>query len=190
MSTARGFTLLEVMVVLAIIGALLSMVTLSGGDRQAEDQVTRTGEQIRALFMAYQQEASFQNIDLGVAMDSGFLKLLSLQDLRKQEVQAGKDREEIDAIQKNPWQAYQGSLKGELGLPETTFMTLSVEGKEADLDAEVGKEGPKPVLLFLSSDEYTPFELLLNHSEDTHFAVKLSGDGFNPPVLEVEHFED
>ena len=176
--------------VLAIIGALMAMATLSGGDRQAEDLTTRTGEQIRTLFIAYQQEASFQNIDLGVALEGENLHLLSLQDIRTQEVQANKTQEELAALNANPWQAYSGPLKSTLELPIELFLTLKIEGQEIELSEEPSKDGLKPVLLFLSSDEYTPFELSLHHEDDRRFSVVLKGDGFNPPLIEVTHFED
>lgn len=193
MKAARAFTLLEVMVVLAIIGGLLSLVTLSGSDRQAEDQTTRLGEQLRALFIAYEQEARLQNTDLGIALNSSEMKLLSLQDLRSQEVQSNKTREELDAISKNPWQAYKGSLKNTLAIPETIQLELTVNGQQVELESEETEDknnSSVPVLLFLSSAEYTPFSLSLNHFDDAHFQVTLIGDGFNPPELEVVRFED
>lgn len=189
MQRVRAFTLLEVMVVLAIIGGLMALASIGGNDRQAEDQTRRLAGQIRALFMAYRQEAVFQNLDLGVAVQDGSLQLLSLQDVRSQEFSTGKTREELDRLIKNPWQPYQGSLRAELEWPETLLLTFHVEGREVEPSAVSNDddEGPKPALLFLSSDEYTPFELTLLHETDERFVMTLSGDGLNPPRLEVEY---
>ena len=190
MRAARAFTLLEVMVVLAIIGGLLALVSLTGSDRQAEDQARRTAQQLSALLMAYRQEAVFQNLDLGVALDEEQLQLLSLQDVRSQEFSANKTREELDQLAKNPWQAYQGTLKAQLEIPPEIVIELSIEGRAVDL-TEVSDEdtGPLPVLLFLSSDEYTPFHITLTHTADERFAVQLRGDGFGLPLVELERFE-
>lgn len=192
MQASRAFTLLEVMVVLAIIGGLMALVSLSGSDRQIEDQTRRTAQQVSALFNAYRQEAVFQNIDLGVAFTEDRMQVLSLQDIRKQEFRADKSREELDALAKNPWQAYQGSLKPEFILEDSIRIVLKVEGRELDLNQKPKDkdEGPKPAILFLSSDEYTPFELTFTHNNDESFAIMVSGDGFGLPLLEVDRFED
>ena len=191
MRAARAFTLLEVMVVLAIIGGLLAVVSLSGSDRQAEDQTRRTAQQISALLMAYRQDAVFQNIDLGVALNETQMSLLQLVDVRTQEFSANKTQEEIDRLTKNPWQSYQGTLRSALEIPPDIIIELHIDGREIDLTPPKDEDaGPVPVLLFLSSDEYTPFHLTLTHAADERFAVQLKGDGFGLPLLEVEYFED
>lgn len=188
---ARGFTLLEVMVVLAIIGALMAMVSLTGDNRQAQDQTTRLGQQISALFTAYRQEAVFQNLDLGLAVDNEGLYLMSFQNIHSQEFVANKSREELDKLAKNPWQPYSGSLKNMLELPEEIIIALMVEDVEIDLTPSTlaKDDNPKPVLFFLSADEYTPFTLSLEHENDPSFLVQVRGDGFNSPWVEVEHYE-
>lgn len=187
-----GFTLLEVMVVLAIIGALMAMVSLTGDSRQAQDQTARLGQQISTLFMAYRQEAVFQNLDLGLAIDDEGLYLMSFQNIYSQEFIANKSREELDKLAKNPWQPYSGSLKNMLELPEEVFIALKIEDVEIDLSPSslAQDEEPKPVLFFLSADEYTPFTLSLEHESDPSFLVQVRGDGFNSPWVEVEHYED
>ena len=190
MRTARAFTLLEVMVVLAIIGGLLAVVSLSGSDRQAEDRTRRTAQQISALLMAYRQEAVFQNIDLGVALNETQMSLLQLVDVRTQEFSANKTQEEIDRLTKNPWQSYQGTLRQMLDIPPDIVIELRIDEREIDLTPPKDEDtGPAPVLLFLSSDEYTPFHFTLTHAADERFAVHLKGDGFGLPLLEVEYFE-
>lgn len=190
MRQVRAFTLLEVMVVLAIIGGLLAVVSLSGSSRQAEDQTKRLGQQLVSLFVAYQQEAIFQNIDLGLAFHEQSFHLLSLQDIRSQEVTANKTREELDALSKNPWQPYTGSLKQRLEIPTEIELTLAVEGSEMELYKEISEDGLKPVLVFLSADEYSSFKLTLSHDDDLSFMLAIEGDGFNPPLLTMERFYD
>ncbi len=191
MRNSRAFTLLEVLVVLAIIGGLMAVVTISSGNRQAQDETDQYARQLMALFSAYRQEAVFQNIDLGLAMNEQAILLLSYQDIHSQEFTANRTREELDQLAKNPWQPYSGPLKAELEAPDNVFMTLTVDGSEVDFgDLLDNDSGPLPALLFLSSDEYTPFELLLVHDQDRHFEIRLRGDGFSAPMMLLERFDE
>ena len=163
----RGFTLLEVMVVLVIIGLLLSMVNLGGSGRQAQSETEQLARRFQGAFDMYREEAVFQNIDLGVAILPESTTLLSYQDINSQEFTAGLDREELDALAKNPWQAYSGRLGATIEVPEQVSLALFVEGVEVDTETLQGDgddEGPLPALLFLSSDEYTPFRIELGLS--------------------------
>ncbi|HBS41931.1 MAG TPA: type II secretion system protein GspH, partial [Oceanospirillales bacterium] len=58
----RGFTLLELMVVLMVIGLLLSMVNLASSDNAAQSDTEDFGRQLQAAFTQYRQEAVFQNL--------------------------------------------------------------------------------------------------------------------------------
>lgn len=187
----RGFTLLEIMMVLAIIGGLLALATFSGDTRKVEDETTRLAQRINTLFMAYRQEAVFQNLELGVAIDPQTLYLLEYQDVRSLEAQANRDRAELDKLANNPWAPYSGSLINLLELPEEIQIQLKIEGIEVDLSPSLysNDDELKPVLFFFSADEYTPFELHLEHLNDPSFSIRLTGDGFNPSRVKVERYE-
>ncbi|WP_320819325.1 type II secretion system minor pseudopilin GspH [Thalassolituus sp.] len=188
----RGFTLLEVMVVLVIIGLLLSMVNLGGSGRQAQSETEQLARRFQGAFDMYREEAVFQNFDLGVAILPETTALLSYQDINSQEFTTGLDREELDALAKNPWQAYSGRLGATIQVPEQVSLALFVEGVEVDTETLQGDddEGPLPALLFLSSDEYTPFRIELGHIDDQAFLITVKGDGFGPVTIEVERFEN
>lgn len=186
----QGFTLLEVLVVLAIIGGLMSMATLTASSNPAEDETRQYARQLTVLLEAYREDAVFQNVDLGLAMTSQELLLLSYNNIHSDRVR-NLDAKERAKIEKNPWQPHsEGTLKTSLEAPEDVEMVLYIEDEKIDFDELIDdKIGPKPALLFLSSDEYTPFRLELSHKSDNNFAVRLTGDGFSALFSEVERYE-
>lgn len=189
----RGFTLLEVMVVLVIIGGLLSLVGLNSGDRRARDVTEEFATQLVVQMNLYREEAVYTNQDLGLAMDRAEMLLLRYQDVNRQEVQAGLDREALDQLIKNPWQTYESPSIG-LGspiVPEGLRMTLVVNEEEVDFESLLDEEtGPLPALMFLSSEEFTAFELTLENLDDPSFEVMVHGDGFNPIWRETLSYDD
>lgn len=191
MSQQRGFTLLELMVVLAIIGALLGVATLSVGNHHARDETLAFTRQLTLIMGAAQEEAVFQNVDLGFAIDVDALQLLQYQDVQSQEFSANKSLEELARLESNPWQPYQGrALNAQITAPEGIFMALSLDGQDIDFSDLLNQErGPLPALLFLSNDEYTPFELTLQHTDDSLFAIVIQGDGMNIPRWELIQYE-
>lgn len=189
--SAQGFTLLEVLVVLALIGALMGLVSLNLSDNQAQDETEQFARSILLLMNISREEALYQNIDIGFAMDDQALLVLSYQDINLQSVVANLDAEQISDINKNPWQAHSTqAFNTERELPETIFWELFIEDESINFDDFLNSEtGPAPALLFLSSDEYTPFRLEISHENDSRFAAIIEGDGFNPPTLILERYE-
>lgn len=177
------------MVVLAIIGGLMAMATLTAGGNPAEDETTAFARELSVLLDSYREESVFQNVDLGIAMDRQELVLLSFLSPDSQQAEALDDKKR-ELLKRNPWQPHaEGSAKKELAAPETVSIELFIEEKSIDFDDLLDeKDGAKPALLFLSSDEYTPFKLELSHETDNNFVVRLSGDGFSPFLMEVERY--
>src|SRR5690554_7444033 len=91
--------------------------------------------QLITFFSPYQQEAVFQNLDMGLAFQDQQLLLLNLQDIRKEENNANKSREELDALVKNPWQPYSGHLKQRLEIPEYIEVLLRSEEHTSELQS-------------------------------------------------------
>lgn len=188
----QGVTLLEILVVLMLIGGLMGIVMLNVSNDQTRRDTKRFGQQVQLWLGSLRQEAIFQNIDLGLAMDSETLLLLSYQDVYSQEFSANLDAKELDRLKKNPWQPHTaGRLKSELKVPDSVRMRLFLDDDEVDFAEFLEQDdGPLPALLLLSSDEYTPFRLLLEHDEDASFYYQLSGDGFAPLRLEIKDYDD
>lgn len=185
-----GFTLLEIMVVLTIIGLMLGMATLSGGGNEQRHEAQQQALRFIAQLNAYRDEAVFQNIDLGLAMDGQSTQLLKYVDINDPNQISGKTAEEISQLKDLPWDAYQGNLKNSMELPEQFAMGLMLEDKEIDFTELVNDDGIIPAILFLSSDEYTPFKVVINHQYDPSFSIFIQGDGFSRFQMTTEQYEE
>lgn len=178
------------MVVLTIIGLMLGMATLSGGGNEQKHEAKQQALRFVAQLSAYRDEAVFQNIDLGVAMDGQSTQLLKYIDIHNPKHLEGKSSEEISKLKDIPWDTYQGSLKASIELPEQLSMSLFIEDKEFDLAELMSDDGVKPAILFLSSDEYTPFKVAINHEYDESFSIFIEGDGFSRFQMNIEQYEE
>lgn len=185
-----GFTLLEIMVVLTIIGLMLGMATLSSGGNEQKQEAQQQAFRLIAQLDAYRNEAVFQNIDLGLAMDEQSIQLLEYVDIYSLAQNGGISSEELDKLKGNPWSAYQGNLKSDSSLPEHLIMGLILEDKELDFSALITDDDVKPAILFLSSDEYTPFKINIQSLHDESFSIFIEGDGFSRFQMKVEQYDE
>jgi general secretion pathway protein H len=144
-----GFTLLEILVVIVIIGVMVSMATLSmgvlGADREVEEETRRFWAVVRQA----REEAELQSIDVAVfvgATDYEFLRF----DTRRNEWQPIAD----------------DKLYAQRTLPEGLRFRLWMEGRELLLKPGLPDRGKKdesqkwpPQVTVLSSGDVVPFEL-------------------------------
>jgi general secretion pathway protein H len=146
-----GFTLLELLVVIVIIGVMVSMVSLSigllGGDREVEEETRR----FWAVLRQAKEEAELQSIDLAIfvgATDYEFLRF----DTRR-----------------NEWQPLvDDQLYAQRTLPEGLRFRLWMENRELVLKPGLPDRSQKdehqkwpPQITVLSSGDVVPFELHL-----------------------------
>jgi len=148
---SRGFTLLEILVVVVILGVLAAALVLStagSGRRQLE----REGEQVRALiaYACEQAELSGREIGVSVAID-GY---------------------QFSRLEQDAWLPLrEGELRPRHWVGGTAA-TLSRDGARAEVAAAYPE---KPQLMCFSSGELTPFRLDLALGE-VPGRVRIEGD--------------
>ncbi len=144
-----GFTLLELLVVLVVVGVMVSMAILSfgvlGRDRQAEDESRR----FWAVLQQAREEAELQAEDIGIYLSATAYEYLRF-DTRR-----------------NEWQLIESDeLFATREIPEGLRFRLRLESREVVLKPTLPDRGDKdendrapPHILVLSSGEVMPFEL-------------------------------
>lgn len=145
----QGFTLLEILVVIVIIGVMVSMVSLSvgvlGADREVEDETRRFWAVVRQA----REEAELQAIDVAIFVGQSDYEFLRW-DTRRSE-----------------WQPIvEDQLYAQRSLPEGLRFRLWMEGREIVLKPGIPDRSQKeehqkypPQLTVLSSGDVVPFEL-------------------------------
>ena len=137
-----GFTLLELMVVLVIMGVLMTFVGLNvGGDRQAE-QLEREARRLAALLQLASEEAVIRSEELAIRFTEDSYEFLILEN--GQWLQIGDESE-------RPFHPHE--------FPDGIELDLELEEElPPSLDSE---ENTAPQVFLLSSGEITPFTLTL-----------------------------
>lgn len=146
----RGFTLLEILVVVFIIGVIATLAMLSVDNRAADDRLQREARRLHALLETAGEEAVLFGVELGFEVVPDGYRFLRL-----------------DADGWTPVDAGDSPLRPRT-LAGGVTLRLIREGEERRLAGDEDEDGgPNPDVLFLSSGEITPFELSLTASGTT-----------------------
>lgn len=139
-----GFTLIEILVVVVILGVLAAALTLAVGVGGGERQLARQAEQIQALVGYACEQAELTGREIGVSMNTTGYR--------------------FSRLERDNWQAFrEGELRPRAWIANGGAL-LSRDGHGVEIVAQFPD---KPQLLCFSSGELTPFRLDLNLPEAT-----------------------
>jgi len=131
----RGFTLWELLIVVAIVAITLSMMQFSMGLGDEDRELKRVGKDLGKLFHLLNQEAVFESRNYAISVqEDGFVVL------------------EYDS---GAWTPADESFFTRIKMTESQSSRLIIEDKVIDISK---KTEPDPHILILSSGEMTPFE--------------------------------
>lgn len=165
--TQRGFTLLEVMVVILIMGVMVTFASLSVGSRVNEDKLENEARRAEAIIKLASEEAEAKGVEIGLRFTPGGYRLLR-----------------YDATQK--WLDYEqgGPLRRRVfGAPFA--LDLRVEGRPVKLPPDLSPEEERELLESNTlkgereneAQELTPQVLLLSSGEITAFTLQMTAPG-------------
>ena len=131
----RGFTLWELLVVVAIVAITVSMVQFSVGLGDQTRDLKRVGKDLGKLFHLLSQEAVFESRNYAVSVqEKGFIVL---------------------EFNEGNWAPVADSFYSKIKMTESQFSELVLEDQVIDISS---KTDPQPHILILASGEMTPFE--------------------------------
>ena len=159
----QGFTLLEIMVVVVVMGVMITFASLSIGSRVNEDKLENEARRAEAIIKLASEEAEAKGVEIGLRFSEGGYRLLRLNESKH-------------------WQDYeQGGPLRRRTFSAPFALALTVDGRAVRLPAELTPEQEEaladsatlksakedeasritPQVLLLSSGEITPFTLLM-----------------------------
>jgi general secretion pathway protein H len=163
----RGFTLLELLVVLVLIGIIISFAVLSVGDGGRQANLQQEAQRLQAILSLAGEEAVLRSQEFGVVVrPEGY---------------------SIVAYDGEAWQAIgDDEMYREHALLSGAELTLYMDGLQVSLEPLSSREEDliKPQVLLFSSGERTPFELVLAYRDGPPLAYRLSAPVLGPLQLE------
>ena len=178
MRAARGFTLVELLVVLVIIGTLVSLTVLSSGSSSHSRELRDEAERLAGLITMLSDEAVLDGNEYGLQVNAEGYAVLVYD-------HASGDWSEMESRQAHKvpvWSRLLLELDGEaLTLPEPSMEDRP--GLSTDEDED--KKKLIPQLLILSSGELSSFRLRLEERKSGGGAYLLGSDGYQLPRAEL-----
>ncbi|ABM63136.1 type II secretion system minor pseudopilin GspH [Halorhodospira halophila] len=156
-----GFTLVELLAVIAIMAALTGLVVISVGDGGRDREVHQHAQRLAALIELAREEVLLGAGEVGVAFTRHRYHF-QRQQLVDDDTVEWRDIPDADTLRPR-------SL-----LDDDLELALRVAGRGAPL--ELDPEHPDPQVFIEGSGEITPFELFLIDSDDRERAVRLTGE--------------
>jgi len=153
---SKGFTLIEMMVVVVIAAIMMGAVTLSFPSNQADELLEKEGDRLVALINFAQDEATLQSREFALALDAtGYAFYLNDQ---------GSWVEAEGAFARNDF-------------PDVIKPALYLEGEPIALSSKSKNKNRGPQILILSTGEMTPFSYRLSYLNEINLDINVDAGG-------------
>ncbi len=169
----RGFTLIEILVVLVIISLLVSMAAVNTGDDPRRKQLIAEAQRLRFIMEDLSERAIFKNIDLGFVVNKTQISIYEYTLLTP------KDENDPDSQAVYSWQLSNQKNNNPVELSEESMsLSLAVEGLSVVLPYASTQDSKEiePQFFAYSSGEQdvTLFEISI---DELDFSTTVKGMG-------------
>jgi len=172
---ARGFTLLELMIVVFVIGLVTAGVVISFSGERRDEQLEREAERLDALFDYVREQAELQTRDYGFRISSRGYSFVVFDVLAN----LWRPAEEDDALRERPF-------------PDGIETEVVVEGRRVVLEAKKKDiEDFMPHVMIFSNGDVSSFEVILRLDQCKEERARIySDESGNINLLQPGEVED
>lgn len=206
----RGFTLIEIMVVMVIVGVMVGMITLVASGNRDKRELENEARRLIAVLQMAADEAVMQNVEIGLELTEDGYSFRGFDEKNRQWIELPQRflmaslfppsiQVNTDALgpgfelrKKDPRESSMFRDFGDDDDDEENDDRNAEDGdsQSAEKDEEDEQEPFRPQILMLSSGETTPFSVTLSSLSTPGIAYKVVSDGVNPMTLEVPADEE
>lgn len=185
-SRSRGFTLLELLIVMVIIALMVTMAVLSVNLGRADSALKDSSRRLHAVMQLASEESILFNKSLGIKFEEYKYTFYELVERQEEPDPANPDKE---LKKEKIWQVTADEQQGvfsESELPEYHRFSISIEGTLISLKDDTfesfnddQKKDIKPTLFITPDGEIFPdFDIQILHQDsDALASIKLNEDG-------------
>jgi general secretion pathway protein H len=164
---ARGFTLIEIMVVVVIIGVITAVFIVTFTSGRHDEQLEREAQKLEALFDYAREQAELQTRDYGFRINDREYSFVVFDVLGNE----WRPVEEDDSLRMRPF-------------PEGIEPSVVVEGRKIVLDVKKKEiEDFSPTILIFANGDLSSFELILKREGGGESARIYSDEQTNIQLL-------
>lgn len=199
----RGFTLIEIMVVMVIVGVMVGMISLVASGNRDKRELENEARRLIAVLQMAADEAVMQNVEIGLELTEDGYSFRGFDEKNRQWIEMPQRflmpslfppsiKVNTDALgpgfelrKKDPRES---SMFRDFGDDDDKKDSKGEvpDGEKGKSDKEKDEEKTpfRPQILMLSSGETTPFSVTLASLSTPGIAYKVVSDGVNPMTLE------